>query len=197
MRLAYSSLALVVVLVAAIPGCLKLGNQSGDTTGSGGTGGGSTGEGPAVTGSLGTFDVDAKLTGTSCGVGALGMANEWTFVVGIGRDDMTGVCTWDVGGGPIAGTCNGSDMLFDASLIIDMRKGDDGTHPACSIQRSDAAAASLDDPKAPTKLSGTLTYTFTPTHNSNCADLYVGQSAKFLTLPCVAQYSLSAKRRKE
>src|SRR4051794_35622639 len=131
MRLAYSSLVLVVVGVAAIPGCLQFGNQSAGDTGSGGSGGGTTSTGPAGTGSLGTFDVDAKLTGTSCGVGALGMANEWTFVVGVGRDETSGACTWDVGGGPITGTCNGSDMTFDASLVIDMRKGDDGTHPAC------------------------------------------------------------------
>jgi hypothetical protein len=186
--------AVAVVSVLALAGCMKV-NPIGGSSGDDGDG---ADDPPDVEGSLGAFDVVATLKATSCGVGALGMANQWAFVVGLGRDGAA--ATWDVGGGPISGSADGSglELSFDASFVIDMRKEGDGGHndlPACKIERRDLATAILDDAKDPRTFSGTLTYTFTPTTGSNCADLFVGNTAQFAELPCTAQYGVTGKKR--
>ncbi|MFO0616441.1 MAG: hypothetical protein U0414_27865 [Polyangiaceae bacterium] len=184
---------LAVASVFALAGCLKV-NPTG---GSSGDGDGAD-DPPDVEGSLGAFDVVATLKQTSCGVGALGMANQWDFVVGLGRDGAA--ATWDVGGGPIAGVADGTgvELSFDARLVIDMRKeGDGGSNdlPACKIERHDVATAILDDAKDPRAFQGTISYTFTPTTGSNCADLFVGSTAQFAELPCTALYGVTGKKR--
>jgi hypothetical protein len=169
-----------------LTGCLEFGPSGGASSDD------ATAEPPDVTGSLGTFDMDLKLSATSCGVGALGMTNEWSLVVGLGRDAETGACTWDTGGGPVSGSCeDATHMVFDAKIVVDMRKGDDGTHPTCSIERHDVATVSTDASDAPTKATGSMRYTFTPTEGSNCADFFVGPSAQFATLPCTMEYAMS------
>ena len=178
---------LLLASSAALVACVKINPSDGSATDDGEP------DPPDVEGELGAFDVAAKLQGTSCGVGALGMANEWGFVVGLGVDGAD--ATWDVGNGPIAGQASGADLTFDASFVIDMRKGGDGSQPACSIERHDLASATLDDADAPTAFNGTLTYTFTPVAGSNCADLFIGNTAQFATLPCAVQYGVKAKKR--
>lgn len=189
-RRVMGGLSLLGVLLLA--GCFKVNPPSGD----GGDDDGAV-DPPDVEGSLGAFDVTATLKATTCGVGALGMANQWAFIVGLGRDGTT--ATWDVGGGPITGSADASglELSFDAKLVIDMRKEGDGEHsdlPACSIERQDFAKAILDDAGHPESFSGTLTYSFSPTTGSNCADLFVGNTAQFAALPCTAQYGVTAKK---
>lgn len=179
-----------VVLVASavgLAGCVKVNPTDGSVTDDGAP------DPPDVEGELGAFDVAAKLKDTTCGVGALGMANEWSFVVGLGSDGAD--ATWDVGNGPVDGEASGTNLTFDASFVIDMRKGGDGSLPACSIERHDLAKATLDDEDAPTGFEGTLTYTFTPVAGSNCADLFIGNTAQFAALPCAVQYGVKAKKR--
>ena len=182
-----------VFALFALGGCLQFGNTDPPAS----TGTSSTSKPtPKVTGSLGAFNVTATLTKTSCGAGALGMPNKWTFVAGLGQSKTAGVCTWDVGSGPVSGTCGGPTMSFGGKVVIDMRAGGDGTRPACSIERDDAADLTLDNATHPASFSGTMTYTFTPTTASNCADLVVSQMPQFLALPCTAVYSLSASTAK-
>jgi len=183
-------LAAPILSTLALAGCLQFGNQ---TTGSG-TGSTSGGPMPKVTGSFGAFNVTASISKTSCGVGALGMPNTWKLLVGIGKDSKTGACTWDTGSGPVSGMCNGAAMDFAGQVVIDMRAGGDGTLPACSIARDDTASITLDSMTAPTSFSGSMTYTFTPTMASDCADLYVGNMAQFATLPCTVEYAVTAKK---
>jgi len=182
-----------VFALFALGGCLQFGNTDPPaSTGTSGTSKPTT----KVTGSLGAFNVTAQLKKTTCGSGALGMPNQWTFVAGLGQTKTTGVCTWDVGGGPISGTCGGAVMSFAGKVVVDMRAGGDGTLPACSIERDDTADITLDNATHPGSFSGTMTYTFTPTTASNCADLVVSQMPQFLTLPCTAEYALSASAAK-
>lgn len=177
----------LIASAAALVACIKINPSDGSASDDGEP------DPPDVEGDLGAFDVAATLSGTSCGVGALGMANEWGFVVGLGVDGAD--ATWDVGNGPISGLASGADLTFGASFVMDMRKGGDGSMPACSIERQDLASATLDDVDAPTGFSGTLTYTFTPVAGSNCADLIFGNTAQFATLPCAVQYGVKAKKR--
>lgn len=183
---------LLLLPLVLLDGCMKV-NPIGD----GSAADDGTVDPPDVEGSLGAFDVTATIKATSCGIGALGMANQWTFVVGLGREGT--VATWDVGGGPITGTADasGKELSFDARLVIDMRKEADGESsdmPACSIERQDLAKAVLDDAADPSTFTGTLTYAFAPTVGSNCADLFVGPTAQFAELPCTVQYGVSAKQ---
>ena len=183
-------LPLVALSTFTLAGCLTFGNQT-SGSGTGTTSGGAT---PKVTGSFGAFTITANVSQTTCGVGALGMPNMWSLVIGLGQDKTTGACTWDSGGGPVAGMCNGAAMSFAGQVVIDMRAGGDGTLPACSIERDDTVSLTVDNITAPTSFSGSMTYTFTPTSNSDCADLYVGNNAQFATLPCTVEYAMSAKK---
>ncbi len=171
----------------ALAGCFQFGDSSSE--GSGTTGGSTTN----VQGSFGAFTASLTLSQTTCGQGALGMPNDWSMTVGLGVD-RAGACTWDVGSGPVEGSCAGAMMAFAGKIVIDMRQGGDGTLPACSIERDDAANLTLDNTSAPTSFSGTLSYTFTPTSNSDCADLYLGSNPDFATLPCTVQYGLSGNK---
>ena len=168
----------LVLSAGAIAGCVNVSQDGSGTT----TGSTATQDTSDLTGSVGTFEVSATLTQTTCGQGALGMANTWSFAVALNNDD--GTCTWNTGTGPLDGTCpTMTQGTFEATTTVDMRAGDTSL-PACSILRDDVATLTLNSVDDPESFNGTLTYNFSPTANSDCSDLYLGDTPQFLTLPC-------------
>jgi hypothetical protein len=76
-----------------------------------------------------------------------------------------------------------------------MRTDSDTGKPACSVARQDVAKGTLSlAGEGVSAASGTLSYAFSPTSGSSCADLVVGEAPLFAALPCSITYSFEAPR---
>jgi hypothetical protein len=83
----------------------------------------------------------------------------------------------------------------EGTVVVDMRTEETLGYPPCSIQRQDVAAGALDDPGDDVRgFSGTLSYGFAPTVDSECSDLVEGEQPVFAALPCSMIYDLEAIR---
>ncbi len=171
-------------------GCnmLNLGQGSSDT------GSSTTGSSKPTNANLGDFTLKLKMTQSSCGQGALGLENQFSFDVSLSHDGDTG--QWTSGGATIDGAFDpdAKTLDFTSSVTTDMRKNDPPgtpTKPACSVERIDDAAFTLDSATHPTSLTGQLTYSYAATTASNCADLIYSQTPTFQQLPCTVTYSVS------
>jgi hypothetical protein len=143
---------------------------------------------------LGTFQVQGALSTNTCGDGALGEQATWDFSVRLARDP--GVLYWDNGQAVIGGTlaADGVTFSFDTSVVVDMRSPDQTGLPPCSLSRADHAQGTLDAASSPvTSFTGELSYTFSPTAGSQCADLTSGGAPVVAALPCAMSYALSGK----
>lgn len=141
---------------------------------------------------IGSFHLGLHLLESSCGEGALGLSDSWSFDVKLSHDGTT--ATWSSGGATVQGDFDEDARTLDfaSGVNIDMRADDaPGTKPACTIQRQDRAIFTLDSLSSPKALNGDLTYTFTPASNSNCADLVFGSTPQFTDLPCEMHYKVS------
>jgi hypothetical protein len=145
---------------------------------------------------LGTFHVDAKLVANSCGEGQA--PDPWTFDVKLARDP--GTLYWIQGGLPVSGKLGADAHATLANDDTATIHGADAGLPKCALTRHDALDATLAaDPADATGIvgfSGTLTYTFGPTSDSDCSDQLAFAGGTFAALPCSVSYTLSATRTK-
>jgi hypothetical protein len=144
---------------------------------------------------LGTYHVTASQTANDCGNGALGAPPLWEFDVRLAWEYET--LFWDSGGQIIVGTLSADHTAFEivADVVQDMRTEADAGKPACSIARHDVAKGSLAvEGDGVASASGTLSYSFSPTEGSSCADLVSSEAPVFAALPCSIAYSFEAPR---
>jgi hypothetical protein len=144
---------------------------------------------------LGTFHLTAKQKTNDCGDGALGAPPLWEFDVKLAwKDDSL---YWNSGGDAISGTLSADRKTFeiDAEVVMNMRTASEKGKPPCSIDRQDKATGTLalegDGVKS---ASGSLSYAFTPTEGSSCADLVTAENPVIAGLPCAMAYSFDAVR---
>lgn len=144
---------------------------------------------------LGTFHVAATQKMTTCGEGALGSTASWAFDVKLSRGETT--LFWDNGAELIPGSLAEDKVTFafKTGVLVDMREGQAGELPPCSIRRVDEASGTLDS-AGPTVSSfeGSLSYAFAaePLPMSDCSDLVSGSMAVLAALPCAMTYDLKA-----
>jgi hypothetical protein len=185
---------LSVASAMGLAGCQML--NLGQSGGSSDTTGGSTDTTPA---NLGNFTLELSVKQTTCGSGAMGLPDKWSFDVGLSHQGD--VATWSSGGTDVSGQFDAGarSLEFTSSVTVDMRADAlPGSQPlpACTIKRSDEATFTLDSVDQPKTLSGELTYAYAPTQASNCADLVYGSTPKFLALPCTVTYAVSGTLKK-
>jgi hypothetical protein len=140
---------------------------------------------------LGTFHVEGKLADDSCGPSS-GAPADWPFDVKLSRDGST--LYWVQGQAPVSGQ-------LDAQSHTTMKSTDTRTvhdaNPragvgACTMTRDDALDMTLAPDEA--SFTGTLSYTFSATDGSDCADQLISGGGTFATLPCTTKYALTATR---
>jgi hypothetical protein len=144
---------------------------------------------------LGTYHLAAKQTSNSCGDGALGAGPTWEFDVQLASENDR--IYWDSGGQVIAGALAGDGVTFEIAtdVLMDMRTEEDAGKPPCSIARHDTATGALvRDGETVTSFSGTLSYAFAPTAESDCNDLVTSEAPVFAAIPCAMAYAFKAPR---
>lgn len=151
---------------------------------------------------LGTFHVNAKLTSTTCGT----VPDPWEFEVKLAHEQST--LFWIQGGAPISGTMDRTARAtLKATDARELRPANARAKlPACVVARDDVldVALSTDEPDTPmtsvaeaTRISGKLTYRFSPTDGSECSDQTLDQGGDFAALPCAVTYDLTAAQTKK
>ncbi len=143
---------------------------------------------------LGTFDVAAELAETTCGAGALGSADFWQFELKLSRD--LDHIFWLNGREVISGQIgeDGEAFAFDSGIEVEVLEPVRGA-PGCTLDRRDQAEGRLSSSSdVVDTFDGTLTYTYTPTVDSDCSAL-VGVEGGFGRLPCSIEYAIEATRR--
>jgi hypothetical protein len=128
--------------------------------------------------------VTSALSSSSCG----DAPNPWVFDVKLASDHNT--LYWIQGGVPVSGTMDAtSHVSMTASAQQTIYQADPKSNlGACTLTRSDTMALAVTGSPI-SAFTGTLSYTFAPTADSDCS-LAVGPQA-YATLPCTVSYTLT------
>ena len=144
---------------------------------------------------IGTFQVKAVLSDTSCGDGEIAAPGTWDFEVILSIDES---CVyWNTGRVPVCGSisANGDGFLvqtLDAVIMSEPSTSSAG----CVIWRRDTASGLWEPPAAARhSFAGTLTFEFAQETASQCESVLVGLGVP--RLPCEAHYDMNALRRAE
>lgn len=147
---------------------------------------------------LGTFRVSAKLVETTCGP----VPDPWQFDVRLSHDETS--IYWVQGGAPVAGRVDAQKRVVLRARDEHMLRPADarGRTPACVVAREDvldvvlatSAAAPVADVTETATLLGSLSYSFTPSSGSDCADQLEATGGGFAALPCLVRYEIAAQR---
>ena len=144
---------------------------------------------------LGSFQVTATLTSSTCGEGALGAGSTWEFEVQLARGDSA--LFWNNGAEVITGALDEDrqSFSFQSAVEVDMRTEEDLGKPPCAVRRDDNASGVLDSADDPVHgFTGTLGYAFSPTEDSECSDLLPPSEAPvFAALPCSMAYAVEGE----
>jgi hypothetical protein len=142
---------------------------------------------------LGRFRVEAELAETTCGPGALGTPERWSFQIQLSREPHS--IYWNQGGAAVEGAIanDGVSFTLASSTEVPVTLADAGGG-MCSMERLDEAHGTLDSPGLDVRaFTGTLTYRFEPRLGSDCTVL-VGVPGGFDALPCRVGFEIDAKR---
>ena len=142
---------------------------------------------------LGTYKVDALMDESSCGPGALGAPDHWTFDVKLSRDESN--IYWNNGDEALKGTLSGTSIFsFTSEASIPVREAKPG-RPGCTLWRQDLAKGTLvvgKDGNDIPSFDGKLTYSFAQEAGSDCNDAMA--EAGLAQLPCSVRYTMTATR---
>ena len=145
--------------------------------------------------SLGTYQVHATLTQSTCGPGAFGSPDTWDFEVKLAVDGS--VLYWNNGSELVEGSVGSDGAAFSFSDQLTIPVSDaKGAQPGCVMFRQDAASGTLnsksDTPAEVTAFTGALSYGYGQQDGSDCST--VVQQAGAATIPCTISYGLTATR---
>ena len=142
---------------------------------------------------LGVFHVVGKLTTNGC-VAAGGAPDPWEFDVKLNRDVTT--LYWIQGDLPVQGRLDAKHhALMQSSATTQVRAADAKAKTnGCAMTRNDSLDATLASADPVTSFTGTLTYSFTPTADSDCSDQLAVAGGSWANLPCDMGYTLTATK---
>ncbi len=141
---------------------------------------------------LGTFQVTARITDSSCGPGALGSQDLWEFQVELAADGAE--IYWLNGDDTVTGRLAGDQISFsfDSAGTVQLIEPRPGM-PGCAVTRTDRASGVLDAAEDVRGFSGSLSYGFVPGAGSDCSEA-IGVEGGFYSLPCEIRYTMRAER---
>ncbi len=144
---------------------------------------------------LGTFQVDAVLSDSTCGDGTLAAPGLWDFEVRLSKDDSH--LYWTNGAESIRGdlSSDGKAFTFKSEVATTLSESKPG-RPGCVIWRQDAAAGSLEPGSKEDEFpafTGKLTYSYAPGVGSQCGELL--DATGLTSLPCLIRYEMTGTRK--
>jgi hypothetical protein len=145
---------------------------------------------------LGLYAVTGELDESSCGEGALGAADEWSFDVKLTRyhEDLY----WLNGKEAIVGSIgsDGRSFSFETRIEVEVAPAERG-RKACRVARDDSASGRLSDSGTDVEsFEGTLEFGYRALEDADCST-FIGSPGGVSKLPCGMTYSMAAKRHDE
>ena len=143
---------------------------------------------------IGTFEVNATLTDSTCGQGTLAAPGSTDFEVQFSKDKDC--FYWTTGTDSVCGTLSSNDTTFaitteSATTVSEPT----ANHPGCVIWRQDVANGTWQantDGDAFRAFSGSMSFAYAPGVGSQCSDILA--SIGVAVLPCVSRYAISGTR---
>jgi hypothetical protein len=145
---------------------------------------------------LGIYGVTGELDESSCGEGALGASERWSFDVKLTRyeDDLY----WLNGAEAIVGSIgkDGRSFSFETRVEKEVQPAERG-RPACIVARDDRASGRLSDSGTDVEsFEGELEFGYRALEGADCTS-WIGTPGSVARLPCSMSYTMSAERREE
>jgi len=138
------------------------------------------------------FRVQATLSKSTCGSGAVDASDSWNFKVRLHKDGST--LTWeDVDSGMSTQGVIGSDSFsVSAGSKYEVTASTEGS-VGCSVRRHDNYSGSVSYDKSGdiSKLDGVISFNYTLSTGYNC-DALIGTANGFEDLPCEVDYKFEA-----
>jgi hypothetical protein len=141
---------------------------------------------------LGEFAVDATLAQSTCGAGAMGALDSWSFDIRLSRQDRE--LFWVNGQEVIPGTIDDDSGEFGFETRVEVEVvPPDPPDPGCSVNRFDAASGTVEGSELDiSAFSGSLSYTYQATETSDCLELVL--TGELPELPCTIEYEMDGSR---
>lgn len=142
---------------------------------------------------LGVYQVEGQLSDSSCGEGALGAADSWSFEVKLSRFEND--IYWLNGKETIVGdiASDGQSFTIVSSVEVEVTPPGRGAK-GCRVVRKDTAKGRLSDAGSDVEsFDGSLSFRYEVKVGSDCGD-WIGSAGAVSTLPCGMTYELAAER---
>ena len=145
---------------------------------------------------LGVFQVQGDLKDSTCGDGALGATESWTFEVKLSRFEND--LYWLNGRETIVGDIASDGRSFAIESGVEVSVSDPARgKPGCKVHRTDDATGKLSDSGTDvTSFDGTLSYGYAVVSGFDCSD-WIGTAGAVSALPCVMSYDIQGERSAE
>jgi len=176
-----ASIVVSLVLAASLAGCLNFRKVD---------------DAKAPGDMLGVFQVQGELKDSSCGEGALGATNAWTFEVKLSRFEND--LYWLNGRETIVGDIASDGRTFSIKSEVEVTVSEPGRgKKGCKVLRTDDAEGLLSDSGSDVEsFDGTLGYGYAIVSGSDCSD-WVGTPGAVTLLPCTMRYDILGERSAE
>lgn len=166
-----------LLLLLATPACIEFGPPRDDFPGA----------------LLGDYAVTGQLLSSTCGEGALGSPESWSFAVRLTRqgDELF----WGNGREFILGSVEGDTERFTlaSELAVEIEPPRPSA-PGCTVWRRDAITGEFTGLAGEASgFEGDLAYDFTAAEGADCSG-FVGSPDGLVALPCQMRYALVAER---
>lgn len=145
--------------------------------------------GPRVPGELlGTYAIEGRIRGDSCGAALLGAPNPWRFEVKLSRKDHD--LYWLNGREAIVGDLAKDGLSFTFDTRVNVPIGGDAKSTSCVVSRRDRAQGDLvADNEEVLGLNGTMSFDYSSKSELGCIEI-IGIPGSVETLPCSLTYTV-------
>lgn len=142
---------------------------------------------------LGVYQVTGKLADSSCGDGALGSSEHWSFDVKLSRFEND--IYWLNGRETIVGDIASDGRTFSIVSEVETKISEPARGKAgCRVMRHDDAEGKLSDSSADVaSFDGTLSFRYELIDGADCSD-WVGSEGAVEALPCSLRYDIDGER---
>jgi len=142
---------------------------------------------------LGVYEVQGELSESTCGSGALGASDQWSFEVKLSR--LANDIYWLNGKETIVGDIAADGRTFTIASKVEVQVSEPGRGRAgCRVLRTDTAEGRLSDAGPDVEgFEGTLGFAYEAVKDSDCSD-WIGTEGAVTSLPCELSYALTADR---
>lgn len=142
---------------------------------------------------LGLYHVTGKLDDSSCGDGALGSSDKWSFDVKLSRFEND--IYWLNGRETIVGDIASDGRSFSILSEVQTQISAPGRgKPGCTVMRHDDAEGKLSDSGSDVaNFDGTLSFRYEVVEGFDCSD-WIGTEGAVEVLPCSLRYDIDGER---